>query len=222
MPVVPPERNVAPSKANYPWWTLIGPGLATVIGLFMLTAVYGTDQMSPIQLDLGLSGSAFLMVGVVAYLIAGAVAFLLGLLLGGRFPTAVTVPAAGVMLVGALLVAFGGPVGPLLVGRVLGGLGAGAAAGATTALVLRIRGPRGIAAAVVAALGVLAAVVAPFVNQGISAALSFRMTFLAAVPLSFVALLACAVGGIALSVMSRRPAQPGPAGVPYPSQGPHR
>ncbi|MEV0083900.1 MFS transporter [Saccharopolyspora sp. NPDC050642] len=222
MSVMPPERNHARPNDDHPWWTLIGPGLAAIIGLFMLTALYRTDLTAPIQMDLGLSGLELLMEGVVAYLIAAVIAFPLGFLLGARFLTAVTLPAIGVMLIGALLIAFAGGAGMFLVGRVLGGLGAGAAAGVTTALVRGIRHQRSIAAAVVAALGVLAAVVAPFVNQLISDALSFRLTYLAAVPFSFAALIAGAVSGIVLFVVARRPAQPGPHGMPYPSPGPHR
>jgi MFS family permease len=217
MPVVPQERNDA--AANYPWWTLIGPGLAATSGLFMLTAVYRTDWISPVQMDLGLSGQAFLLQGIVAYLITAAIAFLPGFLFGARFPTAVILPAIGVGLIGVLLIAFGGGAGMLLAGRVLGGLGAGAAIGVTAALLRRIRGRRSIAAAVAAALGVLTAVVAPFINQLISDALSFRFTFLAAVPFLFAALIASVVSGIAQFVVAKRPAQPDPYGTPNPTPG---
>jgi MFS family permease len=220
MPVIPPERNDALSNDGYPWWTLIGPGLATVISLFMLTAPYRTDWISPIQMDLGLSGQEFLMQGIVAYLIAAAIAFPLGFLLGARFLTAVILPAIGVMLIGVLLIAFAGGGGMLLVGRVLSGLGAGAAIGVTTVLVRGIKGRRSIAVATVAALGALAVVVAPFVNQVISEATSFRLMYLAAVPLLFAALIASAISGIVQFVAAKRPAQPGPYGTPYPSPGP--
>ncbi|MGP4017677.1 MFS transporter [Saccharopolyspora sp. 5N708] len=220
MPVTPPERNDALSNEGHPWWTLIGPGFATIIGLFMLTAVYRTDLISPVQMELGLSGPEFLVEGIVAYLIAAAIAFPLGFRLGARFLMAVTLPAIGVMLIGVLLIAFGGGAGMFLVGRVLNGLGAGAAIGVTTALVQGIRERRSIAAAVVAALGVLAVVVAPLINQVISGALSFRLMFLAAVPFLFAALIASAVIGIVQFAVAKRPAQPGPYGMPYPSPGP--
>ncbi|MCI2419566.1 MFS transporter [Saccharopolyspora sp. K220] len=222
MPVAPPERNDAPSNEGHPWWTLIGPGFAAIIGLFMLTAVYRADLISPVQMGLGLSGPEFLMMGIVAYLIAAAIAFPLGFRLGVRFLMAVTLPAIGVMFIGVLLIAFSGGAGMFLVGRVLTGLGAGAAIGATTALVRGIKEQRNIVAAVVAALGVLAVVVAPFINQVISGALSFRWTFLAAVPFLFAALIASAVIGIVQFVVAKRPAQPGPYGMPYPSPGPQR
>jgi hypothetical protein len=98
----------------------------------------------------------------------------------------------GVMLIGVLLIALGGGTSMLPVRRVLSGLGAGAAVGVTTLESGLWRSPT-------------------FVNQLISYARSFRLTFLAAVPLLFSALIARAVSGI-VSVVRRgqapRPAEP--------------
>jgi MFS family permease len=196
----------APTSESRPWWTLIGPGLATIIGMYLLTVVYSFGGMAPIQRDLGFSTMALLMVGVVAYLIAAVIGFALGFLPGARFPTAATLSAVVFMLVGVLLVAFTGNAGMLLAGRVLSGLGAGTAAGVTTALVGRLGNGRTVAAAVVAGAGVLAAVVAPLVSLAISSALSFRVTFLAVEPFLFVALIATAITGIILLSTTRRPA----------------
>jgi MFS family permease len=208
---MPPQRN----DVSLPSWTLIGPGLATIVGLFLLTAVFfGTERTTPIQLDLGLSGPAFLLQAFLAYLVAAAIAFPLGLLLGGRSQTAVILPAVGLMLIGVVLIALANAAGMLTVGRVLSGLGAGAATGVTTALLRRINGPRGIAAAVMAALGVLAMVIAPFVNQQVAGALTFRMGFLMAVPVLVVVLLLNAVLGIVLFTRNRRPVEPAQAYVP--------
>jgi MFS family permease len=202
---MPPQRN----DVSLPSWTLIGPGFAAVIGLFLLTVVFfGFDRMTPIQLDLGLSDRAFLLLVFAPYLVAAAIAFPLGLLLGGRFPTAVTVPGVVLMLVGVVLIAFAGSAGVLMVGRVLSGLGAGAAAGATTAVIRRINGRRSTAAAVAAVLGVLAAVVAPFVNQLIAGTTGFRVTYMAALPFLFVALVVNVVIGIARLMRAKGPVQP--------------
>ncbi|MEU1982744.1 hypothetical protein [Nocardia sp. NPDC019395] len=216
MAVMPPERNDALPAGIYPEWALIGPALATIVGVFLVTGVYRGDWISPIQMELDMSSQAFLLEGVVTYLIAAAIAFPPGYLLCARFLTPAITSAIGVMLIGVLIVAFGGGAGTLLIGRVLGGLGAGAALGVTTALVRSIRRGRGIATAAVSAAGVVTVLVAPFAGQLISDALSFRLVYLAAVPFLLVALLAATVSGIAL-VMARRSAPPVPYGMPYPS-----
>ncbi|GAB3426242.1 hypothetical protein GCM10027569_65070 [Flindersiella endophytica] len=201
---MPPERN----DASRPSWTLIGPAFATIIGLFQLTVVFfGTDPTTPIQLDLGLSGTAFLIQAFLAYLVAAAIAFPLGLRFGARAQTAVTLPAVFLMLAGVLLIAFASGAGLLTAGRVVTGLGAGAAAGVTTAL-LRTTSRRAVVAAVTAVLGVVAVVIAPFVNQAIASTTSFRLTYLAAVPFVILALLVNAVVGIVLVAARKQPAQP--------------
>jgi hypothetical protein len=222
--------DVSPVR-EYPWWALVGPGLAAIIGLFLLTAVYGTDSFSPMQRVLGLPAHALLMKAVVPYLIAAAVAFPAGVLLGGRHLTAVAVPAILVLAVGVLLVALTENTGILSAGRVLGGLGTGASVGATMAVLLRLDGKRGMASAAMTVPGILAVIVAPWVNERISEAISFRWTFLLAEPLLFVALAAGAVSGIVLFT-SRRAAGPVPYGMasappyqppfppPYPSPYP--
>ncbi|GAB2665110.1 hypothetical protein [Nocardia goodfellowii] len=216
MAMLPPRQNPALSIGNYPAWTLLGPGLATVVGLAMWTGVYRIDGSSPIQVEFGMSGPVFFLIGFVAYLIAAALAFSLGYLLGGRALTAVSISAAGVMLLGVVLVVLGGGSGILLVGRVLGGLGAGAAAGVTTALVRSLRSRRDLAA-VAAAAGIVALVIAPIINQLISDAFSFRLAYLTATPLLVAALLASVISGIALAASNR----PGPNSAPYPPPGFH-
>lgn len=217
MYVMPPQRTEVRPNGDRAAWMLIGPGFAAIIGVAMLTAVYRIDGKSTIQVDFDMSGQQFLLTCVVPYLVAMMPAVALGLLLGARFPTAVTLPAIGLMLIGTALTALAANSAMLLVGRVLAGLGAGAAAGVITALVLRLNGRRGIAAAVLAALGVLAAVTAPVIGQVISDAVSFRWVFLAAVPFLLIALIVSAVGG---SASAKRHAQSAPYGMPYPSQGP--
>lgn len=205
-------------------WTLIGPGLATVVGLFMVTAAYGTHRFGapgaasglvpPMEPDLGLSRGEFSSAVIVTYLAAAVLALPVGALLGGRYPTAVITPAIGMMIVGALLVAFAGGTGMVAAGRSLGGLGAGATVGATAILVRRLRDRRWPVAAVMAAAGFLALLSGPFADQAVADALSWRWTFLAAEPLLLAALAVSAVAGIVLLV-TRRPVRPAPYGTPY-------
>ncbi|MFD9892485.1 MFS transporter [Amycolatopsis sp. NPDC059027] len=220
MYVTPPMRNDPRPAGGPPWWLVIGPGLAALIGLFLLTVIYRFDGVSALQADLGMSSQSLLLIGLVAYLVAAVLAFPAGLLLGARFPTSVTVPAICLMLLGVLLVAFVPDSGLLLVGRVLNGLGAGAALGVTAALIRRLRTGRAAAAGVTAGLGVLALVIAPFLGGLISDALSFRIVYLIAALFVFVALVAAAVTGIVTLMSAKPPAPPMPHGVPYPPQGP--
>jgi MFS family permease len=220
MYVTPPMQSDPRPAAGPSWWLVIGPGFAALIGLFLLTVIYRVDGRSVLQVELGLSNQSLLLSGLVAYLVAAAIAFPAGLLLGARFPTSVTVPAICLMLLGVLLVAFAPNSGLLLVGRVLNGLGAGAAIGVTAALIRWLRTGRGVAAAVTAGLGVLAVVIAPLLGGLISDAFSFRLVYLIAALFVFVALIVAAVIGIVALVAAKPPAQPMPYGVPYPPQGP--
>lgn len=201
--------------AGPPWWLVIGPGFAALIGLFLLTVIYRFDGRSALQAELGLSSGSLLLSGLVAYLVAAAIAFPVGLLLGARFPTSMTVPAICLMLLGVLLVAFVPDSVLLLVGRVLNGLGAGAAIGVTAALIRRLRTGRGAATAVTAGLGALALAIAPFLGGLLSDAFSFRLVYVAAALFVFAALVVAGVIGIVALVKEKPPARP----MPYPPHG---
>ncbi|SFW78773.1 multidrug transporter [Amycolatopsis australiensis] len=174
MYVTPPTPPVTRPGAAPVWWQVFGPAFAALIGLFMLTVLYRFDGMSDIQRDLGLSSQAVLLSGLVAYLAGAALAAPAGLLLGARFPTGMAIPAIGFLLLGAVLTAFADAGALLLAGRALSGLGTGAAAGATVAVILRLRERRGVIAGVAAALAVLALVLAPVIGRVISDAAGFR------------------------------------------------
>lgn len=221
MAALPPARNHEFSSGTYPAWALIGPALATVVGLSLVTGVYRLDGVSPIQMDLGLSSGGFLLMGVVTYVIAAALTFPLGFLLAPRSLTAVIVPAIGLMLIGVLIVVLGPGTATLVAGRVLAGLGAGAALGVTVALVRALGGNRSIAAVATAAVAAVALLIAPLINQLVSEALSFRPASAIALPFLFAALLAAIVSGIVLAT-TRRPAPPPAYGVPNPSPQFHR
>jgi MFS family permease len=220
MYVTPPTPHVTRPVAAPAWWQVSGPGFAALIGLFMLTVIYRFDGMSEIQRALGLSSQSLLLIGLVTYLVGAALTVPVGLLLGARFPTAVAIPAICFLLFGVLLIAFADAGGLLMAGRALSGLGTGAAAGATVALILKLRERRGVVAGVTAALAALALVLAPVIGQLISEAMSFRVTQLAAIPFLLIALVANAVIGLVRLTSAKRQAPPLPYGMPYPPAGP--
>ncbi|WP_410657375.1 MFS transporter [Amycolatopsis sp. lyj-112] len=211
MYVPTPTQRDPHLTAGPPWWLVIGPGFAALIGLFLLTVIYRFDGRSALQIELGMSSQSLLLNAVVAYLVAAAIAVPAGLLLGARFPTSVTVPAICLMLLGVLLVAFVPDSVLLLVGRVLNGLGAGAAIGVTVALIRRLRTGRGVAAGVTAGLGVLALAIAPFLGGLLSDSVGFRVVYLVAALFVFVALVVAGVLGI-VALAKKPSASP----MPYP------
>ncbi|MGW4523867.1 MFS transporter [Amycolatopsis sp. NPDC004378] len=210
MHVTPPVARPAAAPV---WWQVIGPGFAALIGLFLLTVIYRFDGMSEIQRALHLSTHSLLLGGLVAYLAGMALTLPAGLLLGARFPTAVTLPALGFLLVGVLLAAFADGGGLLAAGRVFAGLGTGAAAGATVALILKVREKRGLIAGVLGALAVLALVLAPVIGQLVSEAMGFRVIQMIAVLFVLIALVVAGVLGIVRLTSAKRPV---PYGMPYP------
>ncbi|RSN22256.1 MFS transporter [Amycolatopsis sp. WAC 01416] len=211
-----PTHHDQQPTSGPPWWLVIGPGFAALIGLFLLTVIYRFDGSSALQIELGMSNQSLLLSGLVAYLVAAAIAFPAGLLLGARFPTSVTVPALFLMLLGVALVAFVPSSGLLLVGRVLNGLGAGAAIGVTVALIRRLQSGRGAATGAAAGVGVLALVIAPFLGGLLSDAFSFRLVYVVAALFVVMALVVTGVVGIVALTKVKPQARP----MPYPPQGP--
>jgi MFS family permease len=220
MYVTPPTPHVTRPVAAPAWWQVLGPAFTMLIGLFMLTVIYRFDGMSELQRTLGLSGQSLLLVGLVAYLAGAALAVPAGLLLGARFPTAVAIAGTCLLLIGVLLAAFAGAGGLLMAGRAFSGLGTGAAAGTTVALILKLRERRGVVAGVTAALAVLALVLAPVIGQLISEAIGFRVVQLVAIPFLLVALVVNGVIGLVRLTSAKRQAPPVPYGMPYPPAGP--
>lgn len=183
----------------------------------MLTVVYPYNGRSVLQFEFHLSPLNLLLTGLIGYLVAAALAAPAGLLLGARYPTAVTIPATCVLLLGVVVVVFANGSGLLTVGRVLSGLGTGAAAGATVALILKLPKGRGAVAGVTAALAVLALLLAPVIGQMISVALSFRLNHLLAIPFLLVALVVSGVTGLVRLTAAKRAVPPA---MPYPPAGP--
>jgi MFS family permease len=128
------------------------------------------------------------------------------------------VAAITFMIIGVLLDALAPDAGIYLTGRVLSGLGAGGAVGATVAFARRAGRHRGAVVAILAGLGVLALILGPFINQGLSSALTWRLGYLITVLPLAAGLIAAAVSGFVL-LLTRRPAQPSSAGIAYPPAG---
>ncbi|HET6287780.1 MAG TPA: MFS transporter [Amycolatopsis sp.] len=208
----PSQREPLPA-AGPPWWLVIGPGFAALIGLFLLTVIYRFDGSSALQVELDMSSQSLLLSGLVAYLGAAAIAFPAGLLLGARFPTSVTVAALFLMLLGVVLIAFVPHSGLFLVGRVFNGFGAGAAIGVTAAVIRRLRSGRGAAIGAAAGVGVLALAIAPLLGGLLSDALSFRLVYVVAALFVVLALVVTGVVGI-VALTKKPPVRP----MPYPPQ----
>ncbi|MFE0019858.1 MFS transporter [Amycolatopsis sp. NPDC059021] len=213
-----------PPPVPYPvaapaWWQVLGPGFAALIGLFMLTVIYRFDGMSEIQRDLALSNQSLLLVGLVAYLAGAVLTVPIGLLAGARVPTVAGICATCFLLLGVVLAAFAGTGVLLMLGRAFSGLGTGAAAGATVALILKLRQRRGVVAGVTVVLAVLALGLAPVIGQVISEATGYRMNQFLAIPFLLIALVVNGVIGLVRLTAAKRPAPPGPSGVPYPPAG---
>ncbi|WP_176993143.1 MFS transporter [Nonomuraea jiangxiensis] len=175
----------------------------------------GPIPWGTLQSALHLSDQTILLTTVVAYVVSAAAGGALGAVLGRRFLTTVGLSALALMIVGVLLDVLAPGAGIFAIGRVLSGLGAGAAVGATAALAWRTGRGRGAVVATLAALGVLSLVLGPFVNQGLTSAMTWRLGYLVVVLPLLAGLLAAAVSGFVL-LLTRRPAQPNPAGPPYP------
>lgn len=167
------------------------------------------------------AGSLVTMV-ILSYLVAAAVLVVPGYLLGRRAPHATAVPGLVFMLLGSVLCAFASGAGPLTVGRVLGGLGAGAVAGAVFAVSGQV-GPARVARLVIGILLGVSLVLGLVVGFLLTTYLSWRVSFLLAVPVAAVALIGAAASAVALLIM--RTSRPNPPAapttpIPFPEQSP--
>jgi MFS family permease len=192
-----PRTDPAPS------WLLIGPALAASLGAFLLAVAIG-PVATAIRLDMDLPAFGIVWLSV-AFLLPAGLAVPLGFLAGPRWPTAVTLPAIVLLVIGSLLTSLGPGSVTVLLGRAVSGFGAGLAWGVTAFLIVRGRsGPPWVAPAVGGAVG-LALVFGVAAAAFIARAIGWRWPFLLAVPFGAVALVAAAVcGTILLSRTSRR------------------
>ncbi|SCL54184.1 MFS transporter [Micromonospora peucetia] len=190
-----------------PVWLVIGPALAASVGAFLLAVTVG-PALTAIQRALGLPASAKLWI-FVAYLLPAVLAVLAGTLVGRRWPTAVTLSAITLLVLGTLLTAFAPGSGSLLLGRAVTGFGAGLAWGTTAVLVAQMGARRVWVAPLVGGVVGLALCLGPVAGTLLAQTANWRLPFVLVVPVEMVALLATAVSGIV--VLIRRaspPAQP--------------
>lgn len=197
----PPGAPAAAGTSAPPVWLLIGPALGAVLGLVLATSLVGPGGLA-VQRDLGVSAAA-LGVVIAAYLLPMVLVGALGVVVGRRFPTAVAAPGLVLLLVGLLLSALTPSAPVIVVGRVLCGIGAGAAAGTVVGLALGYR-RRGLALGLTAGVGLVALVLGPVDGFVWSTFLAWRWIFFAAVPVALVAIAVTAVAGIVR--LTRRPA----------------
>lgn len=191
---------------TYPAWRAVGPAFASSVGAFLLTAAAGPGW-SAIRDVLGISTSA--AVGLAAYLLPAALGAAVGALAGRRLPAAAALPAAVLLVPGALVTGLAAGGGSLLFGRVLTGLAAGLAWGVTAMLVAGAGPRRALAASLVAGVVALGLVAGPVVGAILREAVGWRWPFTMAVPFALVALLVTAIGEVvALVTRPRRPARP--------------
>ncbi|MBF9131208.1 MFS transporter [Plantactinospora sp. S1510] len=183
----------------FPVWVLAGPALAAWVGASLLTVTLG-PQWTAMRTDLDLPALAVVWV-FVAYLLPALATAAVGLLVGGRWPTALVLPGIGLLVLGALLTTFSPGSALLMFARALTGLGAGLAWGVTAALVRQQPAGRARTAWAITAAGtVVALVVGPLFGALASTSLTWRLTLFVAVPIAGVAFLVAAVSGIALLV----------------------
>lgn len=199
-----------PRPGARPVWRLVGPAFASSVGAFLLTVAAG-PEWTAMRRDMGLSMSVAW--SFVAYLLPAAVGAAVGALVGRRWPAAVALPAAALLVPGALLTAFASGSGALLFVRASTGFAAGLAWGVTVVLVAQV-GPRRVwVAPLVGGVVVLGLVLGPVVGALLERAVGWRWPFLLAVPFGLVALLATAISEIVVVVKrayrpARSPARP--------------
>ncbi len=200
-------------------WSLIGPGLGAVLAAAQLTAPIGALGTN-IRFALDLSTGAMIGAVLVSYVLAAAVMFAPGYLLGRRWPTAAAAPALVLFIIGNVMIQLTPGPGLLTAGRIIVGLGAGTLLGTALALSGQLGPARSPARLVLGILLGAALLLAPVVSGILARSLSFRWAFLIDVPVAVLALVLTAATGIAMLIMrasrSRPPATPAPA-MPSPT-----
>jgi MFS family permease len=204
IPVTPthlPPPEVRPGLR--PAWQVIGPTLTASVGAFLLTATVGPGW-DAMRREMDLSTSAISV--FAAYLLPAALGVTASALLGRRWPAAVALPAALLLIPGTMLTAFAPASGILLLGRGLTGFGAGLAWGVTAVLVAQTGARRVWVAPLVAGVVLFGLVLGPGITAFLTRALSWRFPFMLAVLFAVGALLVTAVTEIA--ALTRRTSQP--------------
>ncbi len=172
-----------------------------------MQAAYLTTTFFPpmgpiVQRDLHLSQLVVTgrLIAYAVFLLGGVVA---GLLLARRWPVAVLPAAAVLILIGLVPEAFAPSLGMLLVGTFVTGLGGGLMVGAAFAVAARSCSPMKVMSGLAGAI-VLSLVVGWVATLVLATAFSWRLAFLAALPVALLVLAGLVVGEIV--VLVRRPA----------------
>lgn len=187
-----------------PAWLLIGPALTAMLGVYLLAITFGSGG-SAMRMSLDLPASVIPW-SFVAYLLPALLAVPVGYLLGRRWPTAMALPAAVLLIPGSLLTTLAPGSGSLLFARVLTGIGAGLAWGVTAALVAQMRAQRVWLGPLIGGMAVLVLGLGAASGALLTRGLTWRMPFVLAVPFEVVAVLVTAVTGIV--ALTRRPSGP--------------
>jgi MFS family permease len=194
-----------------PLWSLAGPALGALLAAGLLTAPIG-PLGSAIQRDLGLSTATMTATLFAPYVVATAALVAPGYLLGRRWPTATTVPALVLLVVGSVVSAFAPGAALMAVGRVVVGLGAGTVLGVALALSGQLGRWRPQARLVLGlALGA-ALLIGPVASGMLAQALGWRWGILVDLPVATVALAVTVVSGIVMWVL--RASRPSPPAAP--------
>lgn len=193
---------------------VIGPCLGAMTACYLLTLALAPGWFVMIQRDMLLT--SLLSWGVTGvYLIAAAVTVPVGVLLGGRFPTAISATAIVFVAIGLPLTSYAPGSTLVLMGRGVSGLGAGALVGAAVAIAMRTRPQRGAAIGSVAGLCGLSLLLGFALGGPLASTLSWRLSLLAAILPLAAALTATVTTGIIAIAKAQPPQAP-----PHPPYGP--
>lgn len=185
--------STGPARTEYPMWVICGPGSAALAGAFLFTADIGRTG-STVLAELG-SPESSRVVWFAGCLVAGAVGLGVGVL-ARRFPTVVAVGAIFAMVIGAVAMGFASNGNLYLVGKVVAGLGVGAAWGVSVFVALSTGERKRMAIALLAGLGVVSAIAGPLVTGAITTLFSWRVGYLAVILVLGMTLIVTAVIGV--------------------------
>jgi hypothetical protein len=175
-----------------PLWTLAAPALGALQAAYLLTTLL-PPMGQVVQRDL--QSSSVAPIGYVVCVVAGTAA---GFFLVRRLPIAVLPAGALLALIGLPVEAFASSAGFLLVGTLINGLGGGVLVGSAVRLAAAKPVLAGLGGALVLSWGI--GWVATFV---ITTMFSWRLAFLAALPVALLVLAGCVVGEVVLLVRRR-------------------
>jgi hypothetical protein len=204
-------RPQRPARGRPRWW-LAGPVIGALLGCAMVAAQIGTGGRMLRGFGPATSIATLAVLAVVLYLVALAAGAPAGWL-ARRWPTAAGVPALLLLAVGTVLVAESISVQALLLGRTLAGLGAGVTIGLAWGMTGQMAVARRQVRAALVAAAVLALVAGPVVTGAVDDVATWRLAFLAAVPVAIVAAALGAAAGIVLLGLRLGPSGGRPAGA---------